>query len=367
VLQIETGLLSSPDEIAEVLRSVLAAESQRGLNPRSECMRVVEVSARFTGWGYKITRELQGGLIDCSTLISQAHWEGAAVATPFVAETQRVAYNAVDVSDAWLPGDVLVRYPSRTASPGGRHNHVALFAGRDSDGVSWMVESRDAFGVRALHVDAEASRGGVRRFLPNPLGVFDDSVALRLAQAVPKLGRLGSRLTFPLVDAGRHRGIDVCFANPVDVLAPIEGTVAYSRSGLGREYWTATITSHASDELIVMRPVERPSPTPVGVHVGDPIGRLASVLSTGCNAIPAVTNLPRLHIGYFSRVELPFFPDRGLGSPSPRLRASCAYEAYNPLYALKLGLIGSPVARAAADFEALSLPLTASHLRRSSD
>lgn len=363
------NLLTAPDEIKDLIRGIVAAESTRGLDPQAECLRVVTASARFAGSSYRITRELVAGLIDCSTLVSQAHWEGAAVATPFVAETQRIAYNAWDVADGdWLPADILVRYPSREVSPGGRHNHVAIFIGSDSQGERWIIESRAPHGVRALPVDLGAADGGVRRFLPNPTRVFpEDVTALLLAQAVPKLGRLGSRLTAPLTDSDRHRGIDIYLRDDVDVVAPISGSVFYSRAGIRGEVQTVTIKSEGRDEVVVMRPVRHPVSESRSVTAGAVIGRAEARLPLGCNAIPALAGFPRLHIEYWTRREMQYFPDRGLApswcAPGD---TSSEYRAYNPLYALKLGVIASPIEPASVSAAALS-PLPAAACREERD
>lgn len=39
-------------------------------------------SLRFTGWQYRMSRELYPGYIDCSTIVSQAYWDAAGVQTP---------------------------------------------------------------------------------------------------------------------------------------------------------------------------------------------------------------------------------------------------------------------------------------------
>lgn len=85
-----------------------------------ECDAVARAALEHLGKRYRITRELRNGLIDCSTVVSQAHWIGAAVRVPFIAESQRNAANATAVESIAdvLPGDVLVAYPSVAASPG---------------------------------------------------------------------------------------------------------------------------------------------------------------------------------------------------------------------------------------------------------
>jgi hypothetical protein len=352
-------LLVTPDELVDLVARIVSHEAARGLKQGSECAAVLAAVTRFGGWRYRITREMRQGLIDCSTLISQSHWDGAAVAIPFVAETQRIAYNASDVlgSSRWLPGDVLVRYASREASPSGRHNHVALYAGRDADGERWMIESKAPYGVRAVPVDHEAIRGGVRRFLPHPLTAFEDNTALRLARAVPKLGRLGARLTASVNNGRRHRGVDVYFSTLVDVLSPINGVVSFSNGGIGRPAAAATIVAGDGD-VVVLSPLTVESLQAREVERHDVLGRLACVVPIGCNAIPGLVKLPRLHIEYWSRRTLSFHHDRELRpSPSPLISDSRQYRAYNPLYALKLGELTAPVSPADVEFATLALPL----------
>ena len=224
--------LTTPDAISRVLREVTAAATRRrGIDEASECMTVVSCAGEFAGSSYRITRELVTGLIDCSTLVSQCVWIGAGAATPFVAETQRLAYNALSIpAENRLPGDVLVRYPSRAQSPDGRHNHVALFVGEDQSDRAWLIESRAPVGVRARPVDEEDAEGGIRRFLPNPTRVFPgQQEALGLARAVPKLGRLGARLTAGGFDPPRHRGVDIYFHGLPVLVSPVNGTVTYRR------------------------------------------------------------------------------------------------------------------------------------------
>jgi hypothetical protein len=354
----QNRLLSAPDEVNDLVRQIVQTEVAHGLDARSECLGVVRAASRFAGWSYRITREFRQGLIDCSTLVSQSHWEGAAVGTPFVAETQRTAYNAADVPEGrWLPGDVLVRYRPHELSPLRRHNHVALFAGRDPHGAAWMIESREPFGVRAVLVDDAAADGGARRFLPHPTRVFDDELALALARAVPKLGRLGCRLTAALGDSQRHRGIDVCFSRSVEVFAPLDGVVAFTSSGRGSGSSTAIIMSARRADVVVLRPLNPAVGQQARVAREDVIGELDLESNGGCNAIPALRGFARLHIEYWSRRHLSFHPDRDLGPSFSSSRAAVGYAAYNPLYALKVGLLGSPIAAADVATAALALPL----------
>src|SRR2546423_2019859 len=79
------------NETADTLLSIFSGLKTRGFQPEQECISVVLAALRYLGLPYLRTEELGDTTIDCSTLTSQAHWEGAAVGIPFVAENQRIA------------------------------------------------------------------------------------------------------------------------------------------------------------------------------------------------------------------------------------------------------------------------------------
>lgn len=342
---------TTTEEFESLLEDVLGAAAREGLAPQSECMTTVAAACRFAGWRYKITRELSEGWIDCSTLVSQSLWTGAAVAAPFIAETQRLAYSASTVAAGeWLPGDVLVRYPSREESPDGRHNHVGLYLGKDTGGTAWVMESREPAGVRALPLYDEAALGGARRFLPNPTRVFaDQQGALRLAAATPKLGRIGARLGVTRAYPHAHRGIDVYFDGPVEVLAPIAGSV-YCEDG------SVHVRGEGEDEVVVLSGLET-APVARDVERGAVLGRCASGRHDTCNDVPALGRTNGLHVEYWSARSPGYHEERSVTATGYAPGAT-VLRAYNPIYAMKLGLIGLPVSEQDTP-RALKLPLRA--------
>src|SRR4051812_24507907 len=101
--------LTKPEDIRSAVAAFCEAGQRAGLPLAGEALSVISASATFAGWRYQITREQADGLIDCSSLVSQSHWLGAAIGMPFIAETQRLAYSGIDVARNELrPGDVLV-------------------------------------------------------------------------------------------------------------------------------------------------------------------------------------------------------------------------------------------------------------------
>lgn len=301
-------------------------------------MMTVAAARKFAGWRYRITRELADGLIDCSTLVSQSLWTGAAVAAPFIAETQRVAYSATAVAQGgWLPGDVLIRYPSREASPDNHHNHVGLYLGPDTSGTEWILESRRPGGVRALPLYAAAALGGVRRFLPNPTRVFEDQGAvLRLAGATPKLGRIGARLGFTRAHPHAHRGVDVYFDGPVEVLAPFAGRAERCADG------AVHLHSHARDNVVVLKSLDVEYDAQQ-VDQGTVLGWCMGGKRSGCNVVESLAHGSAcgLHIEYWTDQPLGYSEERTITASGCSPRAGL--HAYNPIYAMKLGRIGLPV------------------------
>lgn len=330
------GELSAPAAVAELLEDVAQAGGRRGLAPESECMTTVAAAGRFPGWRYGMTRELVDGLIDCSTLVSQSLWIGAGVGVPFIAETQRLAYSAVEVHcDGWLPGDVLVRYPSPAASPRKRHNHVGLYLGSDTSGTDWLLESRRPAGVRARPLYAEAALGGVRRFLPNPTRVFESQgPVLRLASATPKLGRIGARRRLATGRSDVHRGIDIYFDGPVEVVAPARGRAERQRDGVVHLY------SAGGDSVVVLSSLEG-EPGASDVDEGAPLGRCRRAERPHCNSVASLAHGWSLHVEYWTSQPLGYCEER-LVTATARPPAE-GMRAYNPIYAMKLGWLGLPV------------------------
>jgi hypothetical protein len=336
-----TTITPTAADIARILTEDTAHPAQR------ECVSVALAALRHVGKSYLITRELHEDYIDCSTIVSQAHWEGAAVQTPFIAETQRVAPSAIAVAtlDEIMPGDIFVAYPSREASPGGRHNHVAMFLCGDPYGEAWAIEARETTGTVILGLEKISHVGGIRRFCPNPDKTFERGAWRDLALRVPKLGRLGARLTANYLGSRRHTGTDVHAPLGSVVASPTDGEIVsiVRRSGVGI---SVEIGSASGGISMLLAPIAPSADISVGqrVSAGDTLGRLDGVRKyLGCNAIPGRRNLRPLHWELWS--------DRDLGYPvtpglSPAMRMVSAHprsSAYSPIYAVKIGTLRSPL------------------------
>jgi murein DD-endopeptidase MepM/ murein hydrolase activator NlpD len=333
---------------AEAIREHLLERFDR--SPQ-ESLAVAIDSLRFLGNTYRMSRELFPGYIDCSTLVSQAHWDAAGVQTPFVAESQRLASTAIDVSDIEqaLPGDVLVYYPSLAHSPARGHNHVALLLTRDGGG--WVIEARPSTGTRIIPLSQASWDGGIRRFCPNPTAEFPPSGAWRaLALETPKIARLGARLTAdyfrgePRYPARRHRGVDVYAAPRSPLFAPVGGTVSIWPSG-ERRRWSVTVAEERRGIASLLAPVCVAPGIVTGTEVttGDYLGDLDSEHCWyGCNALITRRGAPHLHWELWSSQSLGYPAAPGVG-PADRDVASRSALPYNPIYAVKLGAVASPM------------------------
>jgi hypothetical protein len=313
-----------------------------------ECDSVALAALENLGKQYRITRELHPDFVDCSTVVSQSHWVGAGIQTPFIAESQRKASNACVVGrDDLLPGDAIYAYASKELSPGGRHNHTVLFLGHDQDGAPWAIESREEHGARLITMDAVAFDGGIRRFCLNPLSIFPAGQWSDLVRAVPKLGRLGARLTSRYGSGTRHRGLDIYARGEPVLVSPLAGSIVeITRVSAGVLF--AGIWCQDSSVYTLVGPMAPSDVVRIGRDVvqGEILG--AGVEGSGpggCNMIPGAGR-GRVHW------ELWALPEFGV-SPAPDLRCEwiprlIASEerliAQNPIYALKLGKIGSCLA-----------------------
>jgi hypothetical protein len=327
------GLLTSrptlyaPHEVMALVREFGAAARDAGHPAYGEALSILAMSARFAGWQYRITREQTHGFIDCSALVAQAHWLGAAIGVPFIADNQRQAYTATDGADrALLPADVLVRHRSRADAPGGSHNHVVLYLGKHPRHGPYVIESAPAVGVRVRPLDELDILGGVRRFVRDEDKDFSDrSVALELAAAVPKLGRLGARLVAD--EQRRHRGVDIAVAGDAELRAPIAGELSHEGS-------VARITAPGGDAMVVFGAVDISTDPGRSVKVGQVIGRLAPNRLPSCNPTQGL-----LHLEFWTTSTLPYFSERGMELSL----GGQTLQAFNAVYATKLGLIESPV------------------------
>jgi NlpC/P60 family len=317
----------------------------------SESSGIVAAALSFLGCRYQITRELSVGTIDCSTLVSQAYWIGGGIRIPFKAEAQRTEVTSQVIAESDLhPSDLVFAYRSADQSPGGTHNHVSMYMGVDATGRKKVIESQSPNGVRIADLADVPQEGGYRRFAPNLTERFAENTWRPFACKTFKLGRLGARLT--ALDINRHRrhlGTDVVLDGPTLISAPADGVITRIVQGRRPAGPVAVEirTQTPWPSLHVMGPWEV-FPGRIGTRVerGEPLGRSSSISVPGCNVTGRTKGRHVLHWELWgSERSLGFFGDSldvkdratGIGkSDSPM-------EAQNPIYLLKLGLIGPPV------------------------
>lgn len=330
------------------MTEVKAADSFWGSRPLSESSSIAMAALEHLGKGYRITRELHPNFIDCSTLVSQSHWIGAAVQVPFIADSQLRATNAkiVDIGDV-IPGDAIFAYKNGRESPGGRHNHVALYMGTDPVGRGWAAECREERGARLVELRSLSFGGGVRRFAPNPLVTYPMGEWSWFVRRVPKLGRLGSRLTSRYAGNDRHRGTDIYVSYGSVIRSPLTGNIIDVYNS-GKECFTVDIWCKEKSMRTVIGPILADERFRVGTDVesGTILGLATYAPGPGgCNVVAHSVGCARVHW------ELWTLPDFG-ASPAPML--TCERERYllgpaaklvpqNVVYALKLGHVDAAI------------------------
>lgn len=300
----------------------------------TDAQRVVDLARSAAGQPYGVTRELATApLVDCSTLVSQAHWEGAGLVIPFVAENQRRALNGlrIDVRSATV-GDVLFFFDG--THPRRPHNHSCIVADRSGDWIE-VVEARPDAGVAVTIYPTARFTGGAIRFLRDPAPSAID--ALFLASSVPKLGRLGARLTSDVGIGRHHRGTDICVRPGSPVLAPVGGEVVDIAFGGLLDRWSA-VSVRNDDHLHVLKPLSAPF-VRLGaiVTTGDVLGTVADISIVGCN-VPSgrFRRHTSLHWELWSRSEHAY-------APCPVLDPTHGWQACNPVYASRMNACRSPV------------------------
>lgn len=212
------------EEIFEVMKS-------EGFVEGTEQYEICKKALRFWNFTYKRDEELvDAKTVDCSTLTSQSHWEGALIGIPFIADSQRRAFSGKTISsfEEMIPGDVVTLFPSLDASPDKTFNHVALYLGKDKSGQQWVLESNSRDGVRITKLEEFNPKGGIKRFTQTDevFSSLDAEKAVELAQSVPKFGRLGVQ-QYRVSETPRtsHTGLDLYFPVGTPVFSTIEGKV----------------------------------------------------------------------------------------------------------------------------------------------
>ncbi len=253
--------------------------TKEGFVPGTEQYDICKRALGFSNFTYKQSEELMGGTsIDCSTLTSQSHWEGALIGIPFVADGQRQAKSGenIESKEEMIPSDVLVKYPSVEASPDKKWNHVGLYLGKNNVGEQWLIESTGKTGVRLSQVEDFDPQGGIKRFTLTRKVVHspEAQVALLLAPLVPKFGRLGVRQyrhTSP--DRPSHKGLDIYVPEGVNVYATLAGKVAIVNESLEH----SSGVEITGEQFVVRYLMLGNLAVHTGMHVeiGDLLGRIA--------------------------------------------------------------------------------------------
>lgn len=249
-----------------------------GFIPCTEQYEICKRSFQFLDFSYKRSEELEKGTtVDCSTLVSQSHWEGAAIGIPFVAENQRTATSGQVVSaiEGMIPADVLVKYPSLDASPDKTWNHVGLYLGRDIAGEQWLIESTSRAGVRLSRVAEFNPLGGIKRFTLTREAFISPQAqsALTLTLHVPKFGRLGVR-QYRKSGTERlpHKGLDIYVPDGTRVYATLAGRVSLECDSIEHSRGVEIATDEMTIRyLMIGKIVVQPGDT---VYVGDLLGQV---------------------------------------------------------------------------------------------
>lgn len=318
----------------------------KGFGDSTDRYRVCRVAMGHMGKPYLRTEELTNSSIDCSTLTSQPHWEGALYTIPFIAEGQRTGRTGRQVTDlsTAIPGDVFIRYPSVDKSPDGQYNHVALYLGEDDSSKKWVIESRGDKGVILTAANDFPPEGGIRRYLSDANAAYNSpeaKAAMLLAIHVPKLGRPGARQYLETQeDRIPHTGVDIYVSKGTAVYAPVSGLASPYRSEL-EQASGITITSDNLPYLAVtLLHLNTKIKSATRVNVGDIVGHIASPHMNTVRYVSGLTpDCAHLHFDLYSN-------SHSLLDHPAHLQDNCRFY-FNPLLAMKQGFCASPISNQA--------------------
>lgn len=211
-----------------LLGEIFERNRNLGLSINSERIRILKSALQFLGNPYLRTEELAQNTIDCSTLTSQAYWEGAQIGIPFIAESQRVAKDGMVLNiDEILPADIVVKFKSLEDSPDRTYNHVGLILGKDVNDCTYVIESNSKEGCVISSLDKFNPSGGFRSYIKNyNIEVQEErhQELFKISRKIPKLSRLGAR-QYCTDNSDRivHKGIDIYVEENTKIYAPIYG------------------------------------------------------------------------------------------------------------------------------------------------
>jgi murein DD-endopeptidase MepM/ murein hydrolase activator NlpD len=216
---------------------------------------------------------------------------------------------------------------------------VALVLENDGEGRGWAIQASEDAGTRIIRLEKAQIAGGIRRFCPNPLVPYADGAWREFGRRVPKLGRLGVRLRNPAGEERRHSGIDVQVDHGTPIYAPIDGTITVDRKDA-----SIVIRDGRLEMISALLPI-RVSPT---LSDGDTVSR-GDLLGTSsrmppgfpCDPTVFAGGRPHVHWELWTTLPLGYHPSATVEAPTGF--SDPGFQAYSPLYAMKLGKIGSPL------------------------
>jgi hypothetical protein len=324
-------------EVLNIIDDLRASLIRDGLQPGSEPFEICNFALECLGLPYLRTEELAAASIDCSTLTSQAHWIGAAIGIPFIAETQRTASSGtpINASDS-RSGDIWIRYPTTEASPDGLFNHVGLFMGRSSRGEPWIVESRGSEGVRLTRAEEFAPNGGIKRYWQSERAFNTELVAAirKVCSTVPKLGRLGARQY--TIDGRRmqHLGIDIYCPVGTEICASSAGKISIVTNDVEKSVGITIDGPEDANLRVTYFNIEPSTENRTFVNLGQRIGR---VVTSDVRSLIRYTGPDR-------NAHLHFEVD-GASDIKQASSQLCVGDRrfFNGLYLAKLGVLRLPV------------------------
>ena len=303
------------------------------------CSRAI----RLLGMRYEQTEELALSTIDCSTLTSQSHWEGALIGIPFIADSQRKAESglSIDGIENAKPADVLVRYRSIDDAPDRKFNHVGLYLGKDLAGQPWLIESRGGQGVILTRAEEFPVEGGIKRFILREMQAFssaDAKNAQRLAKQVPKMGRLGAR-QYSRTSTARHfhRGQDIYVELGTRVFAPTTGIMRVYTCSVESAKGVEIESLDVPGLVVRMLNVCTPIPTETIVQAGALVGEVDSAHGSEIQYVEGLSTANcHLHL------EVECASPTVAGVTGISLKPADSF-LFNALYLIKMGALLSPV------------------------
>ncbi|TSC85222.1 MAG: hypothetical protein G01um101417_89 [Parcubacteria group bacterium Gr01-1014_17] len=323
----------------ELIEEIFRRTKEEGFVEGTEQYEVCKRALKFRSFSYKRSEELESGAtVDCSTLISQAYWEGALIGIPFVAENQRKAVSGktIESQQEMIPADVLIKYRSLEDCPDKTFNHVGLYLGKDSRNEQWLIESVGGSGVRLSKVSVFNAQGGIKRFTlsTQPFTNTQTQEALALAPFVPKFGRLGVRQYRKLGnDRIAHRGVDIYVPAGTLVPATTTGTIVLVHELVEDADGVEITGEHFTVRYLMLDDIK--VKTGESVQIGDMLGRVVVPQERSDIVYSSITeNKSHLHL----EVEI-------TGVTNERLESEIVMDGkryLNHLYLSKSGTLALP-------------------------